>query len=183
MDLPLTFMGWVKGLEPSISRATIWRLSQLGHTHHWCIRFVRRWIVYRQCPQPHNPNRLCGKDFAKRRVAGASTAAAQTRLPLCTLLRRRVSPLLARQSPAPCHPAAPTAACPTARALFGRAPATAICPGIAKPLYWCVLWGSTYGSPLQPDRGVAQFGSASALGAEGRRFKSGHPDHAAVVQW
>ena len=27
-------MGWVKGLEPSISRATIWRLSQLGHTHH-----------------------------------------------------------------------------------------------------------------------------------------------------
>ena len=27
-------LGWVKGLEPSISRATIWRLSQLGHTHH-----------------------------------------------------------------------------------------------------------------------------------------------------
>lgn len=26
-------------------------------------------------------------------------------------------------------------------------------------------------------RGVAQFGSASALGAEGRRFKSCHPDH------
>jgi hypothetical protein len=25
-------------------------------------------------------------------------------------------------------------------------------------------------------RGVAQLGSASALGAEGRRFKSGHPD-------
>ena len=31
---PLRFVGWVKGLEPSISRATIWRLSQLGHTHH-----------------------------------------------------------------------------------------------------------------------------------------------------
>jgi hypothetical protein len=26
-------------------------------------------------------------------------------------------------------------------------------------------------------RGVAQLGSASALGAEGRRFESGHPDH------
>jgi hypothetical protein len=25
-------------------------------------------------------------------------------------------------------------------------------------------------------RGVAQFGSALALGARGRRFKSGHPD-------
>ena len=34
-------LGWVKGLEPSISRATIWRLSQLGHTHH-----ERKQIVY-----------------------------------------------------------------------------------------------------------------------------------------
>ena len=25
---------WVKGFEPSISRATIWRPNQLGHTHH-----------------------------------------------------------------------------------------------------------------------------------------------------
>ena len=31
-------------------------------------------------------------------------------------------------------------------------------------------------------RGVAQLGSASALGAEGRWFESSHPDHAAVVQ-
>lgn len=30
-------------------------------------------------------------------------------------------------------------------------------------------------------RGVAQFGSASALGAEGRRFESGHPDGLSVV--
>ncbi len=28
-----------------------------------------------------------------------------------------------------------------------------------------------------PERGVAQPGSASALGAEGRRFESSHPDH------
>ena len=26
--------GWVKGLEPLASRATIWRASQLRHTHH-----------------------------------------------------------------------------------------------------------------------------------------------------
>ena len=32
------------------------------------------------------------------------------------------------------------------------------------------------------NRGVAQLGSASALGAEGRWFESSHPDHAAVVQ-
>ena len=27
-------MGWVKGFEPSASRATIWRANQLRHTHH-----------------------------------------------------------------------------------------------------------------------------------------------------
>ena len=27
-------MGWIMGLEPTIFRATIWRLSQLGHIHH-----------------------------------------------------------------------------------------------------------------------------------------------------
>ena len=27
---------------------------------------------------------------------------------------------------------------------------------------------------------MAQFGSASALGAEGRRFESGHPDHMVI---
>lgn len=26
--------GWVKGFEPLVSRATIWRPNQLGHTHH-----------------------------------------------------------------------------------------------------------------------------------------------------
>ena len=30
---------------------------------------------------------------------------------------------------------------------------------------------------VHPSRGVAQPGSASALGAEGRRFESVHPDH------
>ncbi len=26
--------GWVVGLEPTISRTTIWRANQLHHTHH-----------------------------------------------------------------------------------------------------------------------------------------------------
>ena len=27
-------LGWLEGLEPSTSRATIWRASQLRHSHH-----------------------------------------------------------------------------------------------------------------------------------------------------
>lgn len=30
----LPIEGWVEGLEPSVSRTTIWRVSQLRHTHH-----------------------------------------------------------------------------------------------------------------------------------------------------
>lgn len=33
--MPLIIMkGWVTGLEPVISRTTIWRANQLHHTHH-----------------------------------------------------------------------------------------------------------------------------------------------------
>ena len=31
---PYKKRGWVKGLEPLASRATIWRANQLRHTHH-----------------------------------------------------------------------------------------------------------------------------------------------------
>ena len=34
---------------------------------------------------------------------------------------------------------------------------------------------------INTNRGVAQLGSASALGAEGRRFKSCHPDKAQKI--
>ena len=30
----LIIKGWIMGLEPMASRATIWRASQLRHTHH-----------------------------------------------------------------------------------------------------------------------------------------------------
>ena len=41
----------------------------------------------------------------------------------------------------------------------------------------CVGFKPTRGAKICGPRGVAQPGSASALGAEGRRFESSHPDH------
>ena len=39
-----------------------------------------------------------------------------------------------------------------------------------------------FNSHQEYHRGVAQFGSAAALGAEGRRFKSCYPDRALVME-
>ena len=45
--------GWVVGLEPTISRTTIWRANQLHHTHH---------ITYRTvfCPTKYHRIKFCG---------------------------------------------------------------------------------------------------------------------------
>ena len=52
----LLIKGWVEGLEPSISRTTIWRVNQLRHTHHICRQL-------RSVPSPggcvHPSMRLC----------------------------------------------------------------------------------------------------------------------------
>ena len=46
--------GWVEGLEPSASRATIWRASQLRHTHH--IYIIRNNRLYnKMCPKGFEP--------------------------------------------------------------------------------------------------------------------------------
>ncbi len=37
-----TFTGWVQGLEPWASRATIWRASQLRYTHHKLKRDLKK---------------------------------------------------------------------------------------------------------------------------------------------
>ena len=42
--------GWIEGLEPSASRATIWRASQLRHTHH--AEYVATFFA---CPKGFEP--------------------------------------------------------------------------------------------------------------------------------
>ena len=42
-------MGWVKGFEPSASRATIWRANQLRHTHHSGFRRVEPSCFHSSC--------------------------------------------------------------------------------------------------------------------------------------
>lgn len=61
------------GLEPTISRATIWRLSQLGHTHH----FAQGRIIGNRAPG-------CKSYFshAAPRVMGAAPVAAAGTTPV-----------------------------------------------------------------------------------------------------
>ena len=51
----------------------------------------------------------------------------------------------------------------------------AVCKMICNVLSYTSRQGMTVGFGEQRD--VAQFGSASGLGPEGRRFESCHPDH------
>ena len=52
-------LGWTEGFEPSISRATTWRLRPLGHAHHNAARAqyaqVEVWLpVYQRPRRPVN---------------------------------------------------------------------------------------------------------------------------------
>ena len=47
--------GWVVGLEPTISRTTIWRANQLHHTHHITYRTVL-------CPTKYHRIKFCGSN-------------------------------------------------------------------------------------------------------------------------
>ena len=49
---------WIEGLEPSISRITIWRVNQLRHTHHTVYRSYDRCIgsiTILSCPKGFEP--------------------------------------------------------------------------------------------------------------------------------
>ena len=52
-------LGWVKGFEPSASRATIWRANQLRHTHHSGFRWVEPMLLT-SCPPEANPSEKDG---------------------------------------------------------------------------------------------------------------------------
>ena len=64
--IPWDFLwGWVKGLEPSTFRATIWRASQLCYTHH-IPEYVQR-SDRSCCPDPAEPEGIRTPDPALRR--------------------------------------------------------------------------------------------------------------------
>ena len=48
-------VGWVEGLEPSVSRTTIWRVNQLRHTHHTFPVSPTRCSFRTVCPKGFEP--------------------------------------------------------------------------------------------------------------------------------
>ncbi len=92
----------------------------------------------------------------------------------------------------PARPGRPEQGCGTGarrERVTGIEPAWPAWKAGALPLSYTreVLPGHSTGSPgrprLPPPRGVAQLGSAPALGAGGRRFKSCHPDTTSAGLW
>ena len=75
-------VGWIVGLEPTASRATIWRASQLRHTHH---------IVLPDCFATASPLRDGIPRFARDRDLLVSLANNDL---LCTKLLRSFARLL-----------------------------------------------------------------------------------------
>ena len=66
-------IGWIEGLEPSASRATIWRASQLRHTHHKIIEIKSQTCSKGFEPPTHGLEGRCSIQLSyrlKERVMG-----------------------------------------------------------------------------------------------------------------
>ena len=89
-------MGWVKGFEPSTSRATIWRANQLRHTHH--ILFTAFSMARQEGLEPpaYCLEGSCSIQLSYWRILHGTLCRAATGLVVCTNRHAPDSPLLER---------------------------------------------------------------------------------------